>query len=47
MHFGISEGKEVKILKPSVIVYGYFLELPTRQEVENQLVKLFIVYILK
>ena len=31
MHFGISEGKGgggVKIWKPSVVVYGYFLELP-------------------
>ena len=27
-HFGISEGKGVKILKQCVIVYGYFLELP-------------------
>ena len=26
-HIGISNGKGVKILKPSVIVYGYFLEL--------------------
>ena len=30
MHFGISEGKGggVKIWKPSVVGYGYFLELP-------------------
>ena len=26
-HFGISEGKGVKILKPVHRVYGYFLEL--------------------
>ena len=29
MHFGISEGKGgVKTWKPSVVGYGYFLELP-------------------
>ena len=30
MHFGISEGKGgwVKMWKLSVVVYGYFLELP-------------------
>ena len=29
MHFGISEGKVgVKTWKPSVVGYGYFLELP-------------------
>ena len=31
MHFGISEGKGgVKTWKPSVVGYGYFLELPIK-----------------
>ena len=31
-HFGISEGKGgVKTWKPSVVGYGYFLELPNLQ----------------
>ena len=31
-YFGISEGGGVKIWKPSVVWYGYFLESPIQTE---------------
>ena len=38
MHFGISEGKGggVKTWKPSVVGYGYFLELPNKIKNKNK-----------